>query len=97
MTEFIFRNARMDTGRLIVEIPPEHRGAVMNFLRTKKDKPYALTIKEHKKKRSNEANAKLWALINEQCDYGRNQTFAMELASAIECMLLHLFYHKIFL
>ena len=65
MTEVIFRNARMETGQLIVDIPTEQRGAVMNFIRTKKDKPYALTIKEHKKKRSNDANAKLWALINE--------------------------------
>lgn len=65
MTEVIFKNARLETGQLIIDIPPEHRGTVMKFLRTKKDRPYDLTIKEHRKKRSNDANAKLWALIGE--------------------------------
>lgn len=65
MTEVSFKNARMETGQLIIDIPPEHRGTVMKFLRTKQDRAYDLTIKEHRKKRGNDANAKLWALINE--------------------------------
>lgn len=61
----IFRTAKMETGQLIIDIPNDQRGLVMRFLRTKKDKLYELVIKEHKKKRSLDANAKLWALINE--------------------------------
>lgn len=65
MTDFTFRNARMETGQLIIEIPTDQRWAVMKFLRTKKDRDYDLTIKEHRNKRSLDANAKLWALIGE--------------------------------
>lgn len=50
-----FRNARMETGKLIIDIPMDQRGAVMKFLRTKKDRPYDLTIKEHREKRSLDA------------------------------------------
>ena len=65
MTEVIFKDARMETGKLIIDIPPDQRGAVMKFLRTKKDKSYCLTLKEYTKRRSKDANAKLWALIGE--------------------------------
>lgn len=58
----------METGRLIIDIPPDQRGAVMKFLRTKKDKPYDLTIKEHRKKRSLDANAYCWELIGRLAD-----------------------------
>lgn len=68
MTDVVFRTATLETGKLIIDIPPDQRGAVMRFLRTKKDKPYDLIIKEHRKKRSQDANAKLWALINELSD-----------------------------
>lgn len=64
MTEVSFKNARMETGQLIIDIPPEHRGTVMKFLRTKQDRAYDLTIKEHRKKRSLDANAYAWVLIN---------------------------------
>ena len=63
MEKVTFRNARMETGQLIIDIPPDQRGYVMKFLRTKKDKPYDLTIKEHKKRRSNDANAYCWEMI----------------------------------
>ena len=65
MTEVKFRYARLESGLLIVELPADQRGAVMKFLRSKKDKDYDLIIKEHREKRSNDANAKLWALIGE--------------------------------
>lgn len=65
MTEIIFRNAQLESGKLIVEVPPDQRGAAMAWIRKKKDKAYVLTIKQHSKKRSLDANAKLWALINE--------------------------------
>lgn len=68
MTEVSFKNARMETGQLIIDIPPEHRGTVMKFLRTKQDRAYDLTIKEHRKKRSLDANAYAWVLINKIAD-----------------------------
>lgn len=63
-----FRNARMETGKLIIDIPMDQRGAVMKFLRTKKDRPYDLTIKEHREKRSLDANAYAWVLIGKIAD-----------------------------
>ena len=44
MTEITFKSARMEAGQLIVDIPMEQRGAVMKFMRTKKDKLYDLAI-----------------------------------------------------
>ena len=63
MTEITFQNARMEAGRLIIDIPPDHRGAVMSFLRNKKERAYDLAIKEHRDKRSKDANAYAWKLI----------------------------------
>lgn len=63
-----FRNARMETGKLIIDIPMDQRGAVMKFLRTKKDRLYDLTIKEHREKRSLDANAYAWVLIGKIAD-----------------------------
>lgn len=68
MTEVTFKNAKMETGQLIIDIPPEHRGNVMKFLRTKKDKAYSITIKEYHKKRSLDANAYAWVLIHKIAD-----------------------------
>lgn len=71
MTELIFRNATLEMGKLIVDVPPDHRGAAMNFIRTKKDKDYCLSIKEYKKKRSNGANAYAWEIIGKIADFLR--------------------------
>ncbi len=68
MTDIIFHTAKLETGQLIIDIPLEQRGKVMKFLRTKKDKPYDLTIKEHRQKRSLDANAYCWVLINKIAD-----------------------------
>ena len=57
-----FRNARMESGRLIIEIPADQRGAVMNFIRCMKNAWYDLDIKLHKEKRSNDANKYFWLL-----------------------------------
>lgn len=65
MEEIKFRNAQMDSGKFIVDVPIDQRGGLFRFLRSKKDRDYVLIIKEYKKKRSLDANAKLWALINE--------------------------------
>lgn len=65
MTEITFRTAKMEIGQFIIDIPTEQRGAVMRFLRSKRDKLYVLAIKEYRPKRSLDANAKLWALLGE--------------------------------
>ena len=60
-----FRTARMETGQLIIDIPHDQRGSVMHWLKNRKDRDYDLTIKEHRNKRSQDANQKMWALIHE--------------------------------
>jgi hypothetical protein len=61
----IFKDARLEMGRLIVDIPPEQRGEAMRWIRNKKNRKYELTIKEHRQKRSLDANRFLWSLIND--------------------------------
>ena len=63
-----FKEARMETGQLIIEIPVNARGKVMNWLRTRKNICYDLTIKEHRKNRSLDANAYAWVLIGKLAD-----------------------------
>ena len=65
MTDVKFRSAKMETGQLIVDIPIEERGKVMKWLRSKKDRDYDLVIKEHRNKRSLDANAMAWKLLGE--------------------------------
>lgn len=64
MFEVTFHNAKLEMGQLIIDVPLDQRGAVMKFIRTKKDKLYDLSIKEHQKKRSLDANAYAWVLIH---------------------------------
>lgn len=68
MTNITFRIAKMETGQLIIDIPPDQRGAVMRFLRSMKDRLYDLNIKEHREKRSLDANAYAWVLIGHLAD-----------------------------
>lgn len=63
--EITFSSAKMEGGKLIIDVPYEHRGAVMAFLRSMKKTLYVLQIKVFKKKRSHDANAKMWALIDD--------------------------------
>lgn len=58
-----FRTARMETGQLIIDIPNDQRGSVMHWLKNRKDRDYDLTIKEHREKRSLDANAYAWVLM----------------------------------
>lgn len=58
-----FKIAKMEGGKLIVDIPLEHRWSVMNFLRNMKDRTYQLDIKLFHKKRSNNANRYFWELV----------------------------------
>ena len=63
MTEITFRTAKLEAGQLVIDIPKDQRGSVMSWLKSKKDQDYELTIKEHRKKRSLDANAYAWLLI----------------------------------
>lgn len=58
-----FRTAKLETGQLIIDIPADQRGTVMRWLKSKKDRDYDLTIKEHREKRSLDANSYSWVLI----------------------------------
>ena len=60
-----FRDAKLEGGWLMIRPEREDLGLAMAFLRKMKNKVYALEMKEHRKKRSQDANAKMWALVNE--------------------------------
>lgn len=64
----VFKDARLEMGQLIIDIPPENRGAVMRWIRSKKNRAYELTVKEHRQKRSLDANAYAWVLIGKIAD-----------------------------
>ena len=63
MDPITFTDAKLEGGWLLVKIPRESLGRVMGWIRKKKDRPYDLAIKEHRKKRSLDANAYAWVLI----------------------------------
>ncbi len=60
-----FREIKLDGGWLMVKPVYEDMGKAMAIVRKHKDKLYNLEVKEHQKNRSLDANAKLWALLNE--------------------------------
>lgn len=60
-----FREMKLEGGNLIIRPTKEDMGKAMAMVRKKKDKLYKLEVKEFYKKRSLDANAKMWALINE--------------------------------
>ena len=64
MESITFKTASLEAGKLIVDVPSEHRGAIMRFIRNKKDRLYDLEIKEHRQRRSLDANAYAWVLIH---------------------------------
>ena len=63
--QITFREAKLEGGRLIIRLEKQNMGKAMALLRKMKDKLYVLEIKEFRKKRSQDANAKMWALIHE--------------------------------
>ena len=67
MSEVIrFREVRMEGGWLMIRPEYEDLGLAMAFLRKfKQGKLYSVTLKMFQKKRSLDANQKMWALINE--------------------------------
>ena len=60
-----FREIRLEGGCLIIRPEREELGKAMALVRKHKDKLYTLDVKEFRKKRSLDANQKMWALINE--------------------------------
>lgn len=65
MEGITFSEVKLEGGWLMIKIPRELLGMAMGWIRRKKNKPYDLIIKEHRRKRSLDANAKAWALIGE--------------------------------
>ena len=60
-----FRDIRLEGGCIIIRPEREDLGKAMALIRGIKKKLYTLTVKEHRNKRSLDANQKMWALINE--------------------------------
>lgn len=63
--ELTFTEAKLEGGWLMVKPTREDVGKAMAIVRNMKQKLYVLTVKVFRKKRSQDANAKLWALLNE--------------------------------
>ena len=69
MSETIsFREIKMEGGCLIIRPEREDLGKAMAVVRKHKDRLYDLEVKEHRKKRSLDANAYAWVLINKIAD-----------------------------
>ena len=69
MSETItFREVKLEGGWLMVKPEREDLGKAMAVIRKHKDKLYDLEVKEHRKKRSLDANAYAWVLINKIAD-----------------------------
>lgn len=69
MSETIsFREVKLEGGWLMVKPERDDLGKAMAVVRKHKDKLYDLEVKEHRKKRSLDANAMAWSLINQIAD-----------------------------
>lgn len=69
MSETIsFREVKLEGGWLMVKPEREDLGKAMAVVRKHKDRLYDLEVKEHRKKRSLDANAYAWVLINKIAD-----------------------------
>ena len=69
MSETIsFREVKLEGGWLMVKPEREDLGKAMALVRKHKDKLYDIEVKEHRKKRSLDANAYCWVLINKLAD-----------------------------
>lgn len=63
-----FGEMKLEGGWLMVKPVQWDLGKAMSIVRKHKDKLYDLTVKEHQKKRSLDANAYAWVLINKISD-----------------------------
>ena len=69
MSETIsFREIKLEGGCLIIRPEREDLGKAMAVVRKHKDRLCDLEVKEHRKKRSPDANAYAWVLINKIAD-----------------------------
>ena len=69
MSETIsFREVKLEGGWLMVKPERDDLGKAMAVVRKHKDMLYDLEVKEHRKKRSLDANAYCWVLINKIAD-----------------------------
>ena len=69
MSETIsFREVKLEGGWLMVKPEREDLGKAMAVVRKHKDRLYDLEVKEHRQKRSLDANAYCWVLINKIAD-----------------------------
>lgn len=72
MSETIsFREVKLEGGWLMVKPEREDLGKAMSVVRKHKDRLYDLEVKEHRKKRSLDANAYCWVLINKLAEVMR--------------------------
>jgi hypothetical protein len=60
-----FREVKLEGGWLMVKPEREDMGKAMAIVRKHKDRVYDLEVKEHRKKRSLDANAMAWKLLGE--------------------------------
>lgn len=60
-----FQTVKLEAGWLMIKPEPQDMGKAMAIVRQHKPKLYDMEIKEHRKKRSLDANAMLWSLINQ--------------------------------
>ena len=63
-----FREIKLEGGCLIIRPEKQDLGKAMALVRKHKDRLYDLEVKEHRKKRSLDANAMAWSLINQIAD-----------------------------
>ena len=69
MSELIkFRDIKLEAGVLMIRPEKEDIGKAMALVRNHKNRLYDLEVKEHRKKRSLDANAMAWSLINQIAD-----------------------------
>lgn len=62
---------KLEGGWLMIKLEREDMGKVMNLIRNRKRKLYDMEVKEHRQKRSLDANAYAWVLINKLAEVMR--------------------------
>lgn len=71
MADITITEAKLEAGWLMVKPTREDLGEAMAFIRKMKPKPYEVTIKEQRKKRSKDANAYCWELVGKLAEVMR--------------------------
>lgn len=70
MDDIRFTDARLEGGELILKPDRQDMGLAMAFVRAfKPGKPYVASLKQQRKRRSLDANAYLWSLINQMVPF----------------------------